>query len=42
MVTINKHFKYERQAGMNIIDDVLDTIEDNSKYIGVIKQFRGE
>ena len=32
--------QYERQAGMTIIDDVLDIIEDNSKYIGVIKKFR--
>ena len=34
--------QYERQAGMNIIDDVLDMIDDNSKYIDVIKKFRGE
>ena len=32
--------QYEIQAGMNIIDDVLDMIEDNSKYIEVIKKFR--
>ena len=34
--------QYEREAGLNIIDDVLDKIEDNSKYIDVIKKFRGE